>query len=206
MAAEIPAWCDLSISNHAKYLGIFMGPTAGSVQWLAPIAKFKQRCEKIYCDRMPRWIACREYTSKAMSVLLYVGQLCLPPRGFNALEAQSINKVLGFATNALTHDACFSLDYLGGLKMPRPSFALAASRFRAGCKTLRDCDTLLAKLICTYIYIYNWMAFDFRSLLRRGRTPLDFFSANIVLMDCVVMCFVTFNMCSGYLVNNETIQ
>ena len=35
---------------------------------------------------------------------------------------------------------------LGGLKMSRPSFAMFASRFRAGCKTVSDCDSLLAKL------------------------------------------------------------
>ena len=85
-----------------------MGPTAGSVQWLAPVAKFKQRCDEIYCNKMPGWMACREYSSKATSVLLYVGQLCLRPKGFAATEASSISKVLGFATNALSHDACLS--------------------------------------------------------------------------------------------------
>ena len=79
-------------------------------------------------------------------MLLYVGQVCLPPKGFGATEAASVCKVLGFATNALNHDACFSLDMLGGLKMSRPSFAMFASRFRAGCKTVSDCDSLLAKL------------------------------------------------------------
>jgi hypothetical protein len=54
--------------------------------------------------------------------------------------------VLGFATNALNFDSSFSLETLGGLKMPRPSYAIFASRFRAGCKTVHDCDLLLAKL------------------------------------------------------------
>ena len=48
--------------------------------------------------------------------------------------------------NALNFDSSFSLETLGGLKMPRPSYAIFASRFRAGCKTVHDCDLLLAKL------------------------------------------------------------
>jgi hypothetical protein len=62
--------------NHATYLGIYMGPAAGSVQCLVPIAMFKRRCVKIHSHKLPGWIACREYSSKAVSALLYVGQLC----------------------------------------------------------------------------------------------------------------------------------
>ena len=84
-----------------------MGPKAGLLQWAAPIAKFKERCNNIYNDRMPHWLALREYVSKATSVLLYVGQLALPPNNLRALEARSVSKLLGFATNSLCFDAVF---------------------------------------------------------------------------------------------------
>ena len=69
------------------------------------------------------------YSYKAVPVLLYMGQVCSPPTGVNAVEALQVSKILGFAATALNHDSIFPLDALGGLKMPRPSFAMVAADF-----------------------------------------------------------------------------
>ena len=58
---------------------------------------------------------------------------------FYALEAQSVCKVLGFATNALCFNSAFTLHQLGGLKFPRPSVAIMAAKVRAGTNTLTMC-------------------------------------------------------------------
>ena len=92
------------------------------MQWASPIAKFKDKCNHIYNDRIPYWLALREYSSKAVSVLLYVAQLALPPKNLKALEAKSVSKLLGFATNALCFDSVFFLDCLDILNSPAPLF------------------------------------------------------------------------------------
>ena len=136
LRANIPAWDIFLISNHGKYLGFFIGPNAGLLQWAAPIAKFTDRCNNLYNDRMLHWLALREYVSKASSVLLYVGQLALPPKNLKALEARSVSKLLGFATNSLCFDFVFSLDYFECLRFPRPSYSICTARIRACAKTL----------------------------------------------------------------------
>ena len=32
LSQEVPAWADVQIANHAEYLGIYVGPSAGCVQ------------------------------------------------------------------------------------------------------------------------------------------------------------------------------
>ena len=113
LEANVPAWASFSICNQGKYLGFHLGPKAGLSMWAGPISKFKDRCNTIYKNRLPHWLTCKEFVSKAMSVLLYVGQLALPPKNLKALEAKAISKLLGFATNALSFDCAFNLDSEG---------------------------------------------------------------------------------------------
>ena len=68
--------------------------------------------------------------------MLYVGQLVPPPSNLKALEAAAVSKILGFATNSLSFDCVFSLDYFECLKFPRPSYSVCAARVRASTKTL----------------------------------------------------------------------
>ena len=32
LSQEVPAWADVQIANHAEYLGIYVGPSAGCAQ------------------------------------------------------------------------------------------------------------------------------------------------------------------------------
>ena len=109
--------------------------------WAGPISKFKDRCNTIYKNRLPHWLTCKEFVSKAMSVLLYVGQLALPPKNLKAFEAKAITKLLGFAPNALSFDCAFNLDFF-----PRPTYSVLASRIRASIKTLHSCEDFAATL------------------------------------------------------------
>jgi hypothetical protein len=45
---NIPNWVDMSIVNHAKYLGILLGPSAGEKQWDVALRKFRDRVSEIH--------------------------------------------------------------------------------------------------------------------------------------------------------------
>ena len=137
LRANIPAWDNFLVTNLAKYLGFYLGPRAATLQWAGPIAKFKDKSNFIYNSRLPHWLALREYSSKCVSVLLYVGQLVPPPKNLRALEATSVSKILGFATNSLCFDSVFTLDEFECLKFPRPTYSVCAARVRACTKTVK---------------------------------------------------------------------
>ena len=77
---NIPNWSNFCISNHAKYLGIQMGPSAGSVQWLDSIGKFKSRVSDIAASGESAALCFRQYSARAVPVLTYVSQLITPPQ------------------------------------------------------------------------------------------------------------------------------
>ena len=47
LATHLPHWGDFSIRGSAKYLGIFIGPAAGSVQWCVQAQKWTDRSRAI---------------------------------------------------------------------------------------------------------------------------------------------------------------
>ena len=65
----------MEVVGHAMYLGIMLGPSAGAVQWSASIAKFKGRVADIFESRLPMKLAAVQYSSRAVSVLSFLGQV-----------------------------------------------------------------------------------------------------------------------------------
>ena len=53
LGAHILPWVDMAIVNHAKYLGILLGPTAGNGQWRVALKKFRDRVSEINEKSLP---------------------------------------------------------------------------------------------------------------------------------------------------------
>ena len=47
LATNLPIWGNFLIKGASKYLGFFLGPQAGSHQWVAPFRKYIDRVEQI---------------------------------------------------------------------------------------------------------------------------------------------------------------
>ena len=91
---NIPEWKDMKISNHGKYLGLFIGPGAGKHNWSSPLAKFKQRPREIHVAALPAAFSASEYNTKCLPTFLSVSQLCSPPPHILQTELGAIHKIL----------------------------------------------------------------------------------------------------------------
>ena len=135
LTKNIPDWANFKINAASKYLGIFLGPKAGALQWKAPMVKFYDRVDQIYRQKLPPSLAGARYGTHGVSVMGYVGQFMPPPRNFMAIELATASKVLHMATNALDTSAVFSLELVGGPKLVRPLHFLFSAL--SSCQGLR---------------------------------------------------------------------
>ena len=142
----LPEWTHFRIASSGKYLGIYLGLSAGAKQWEAPLDKLKARTDEIHAAKLPAFKAAARFTSRAVPVLAYVGQVSPPPDRFASMELAAATKVLGFATNALNTDEAYSLELLGGIKMTRPLHFLVSAMVRAAAKTLSGHTEMAAAL------------------------------------------------------------
>ena len=112
-------WRDFKIPDKGKYLGIYPGPKAGSVQWNAAVSKFKDRSIEIGRLHLPQGLAIARFTSKAVSVLGYIGQFARPPNGFSRIELDAVTRALRVAGSSLGTDVAYSLEALRNLEDPK---------------------------------------------------------------------------------------
>ena len=75
---NIPEWKHFKVETRGKYLGVYIGPELGGVNWEAPIAKATMRANDINASKPPLEWAARQYTTRVLPVLGYVGQLTPP--------------------------------------------------------------------------------------------------------------------------------
>ena len=86
LRAHIPAWIDFSISSHALYLGIWLGPTAGSMHWTSQINKYIERVNLISSSGVSSALATKAYNLKVATTLSYPAQFLPPPSNLIRLE------------------------------------------------------------------------------------------------------------------------
>jgi len=134
LAQHIPCWKNFKIQSAGKYLGIVMGPRAGALQWKAPMQKFRQRAQAIGSTHAPLSIASHLYNVHAVSVLLYVAQLCKLPDNLEKMERKAIHCIWHFATNALTTASFLNLFNVGGPRLRSVVCSTMAAQFRAAWK------------------------------------------------------------------------
>ena len=138
LRVHVPSLADIQIANHGKYLGIFLGPSAFSVQWQGPIVKFKNRAHSINTSGVSARVACKEYNSKAVSVLAYVAQVSLPPKNLTQIELAALTKLLHLATSSMSYSSLMYCKHHMGLNFIPLGPYFEAIRVRAGVSTLKD--------------------------------------------------------------------
>jgi len=114
---NIPEWADMNISDKGKYLGIYLGPKAGSVQWIAPVCKYRARVDLVASAHLPTSLSIAEYNSKCSSVLGYVAQFVPLPPKFRHSELGCIHKLLHMPNNSFSYDAVMHMEKVFGLKI-----------------------------------------------------------------------------------------
>ncbi len=68
----IPEWADFKIAACGKYLGFQCGPSAGGIQWNAPLQKFKNRVKEINTPHAAISISAYTYNVRAVPVLINI--------------------------------------------------------------------------------------------------------------------------------------
>ena len=81
---NIPSWEGVRICSSAKCLGIFLGPSAGQMQWIAPLQKFQTRVAELAAFGAPPLII-REYNFRAVPTLGFVAQYVPPPQSIKRI-------------------------------------------------------------------------------------------------------------------------
>ncbi len=118
MSEMCSPWKDIGITDHAKYLGIYLGPKSASHQWTKALAKFQDRVSNIHSLHLPANLAKSQFTSRAIPVLGYIAQLVPPPVESVRIGMNAVMKVLRFPGNSLSYETAFNLDILGVPKIP----------------------------------------------------------------------------------------
>eukprot|EP00973_Karenia_brevis_P045328 6278287-Karenia_brevis.AAC.1 len=109
LRASIPNWIEFSISSHALYLGIWLGPTAGSMQWTSQISKYIERVNLISSSGVSSDLATRAYNLKVANTLSYPAQFLSPPPNLTKLEKYAFVKMYKVPYNTFAHQEQFTL-------------------------------------------------------------------------------------------------
>ena len=109
LRAQIPCWIDFEISSHALYLGIWLGPTAGSMQWTSQINKYIERVNLISSSGISSALATKAYNLKVATTLTYPAQFLLPPPNLIRLEKYAFVKMYKVPYNTFAYHEQFTL-------------------------------------------------------------------------------------------------
>ncbi len=133
LGRHIPSWANFNIKPTSKYLGFYMGPQSGTLQWLAPFAKYQDRVNIIYGSGASISLGAYSYNVRTLPVLSYVSQLICLPDLASEWERKALYRVTHFANNSFEHNNFFWLHKYGG-----PNFrSLIASSRAAMMRTAR---------------------------------------------------------------------
>ncbi len=133
---NIPVWGSFKVLPTAKYLGFYLGPAAGSRQWVAPMQKYTDRANDIFNSGAAISIAAHVYNTRVVSVPLYVAQLVSLPPDTPKREKNAVHKIAHVCTNALYFADFFALAEFGGPKLRSLALSAAAALFRTAVSTV----------------------------------------------------------------------
>ena len=108
-------WAGFQIAGCGKYLGLWIGPTAGDQSWRDPATKYQSRCEFIRGLHCGTWPTVALYNMFAVSVLQFVSQVATPPDWLLQLEQKMLRMLMSGPTSWLPRGAAHTLDRDFGL-------------------------------------------------------------------------------------------
>ena len=138
MRRNIPDWSDFKIQDATKYLGFYVGPGAGRLNWTEQIAKCKSRVQCIQSAKASIKLNVHSHNIRVVPVLGYVAQLLGAPDCLDQVERAMLHTILRLPQNALCHSDFFHLSKLGGPCPRSITAACASALFRTACKTVTN--------------------------------------------------------------------
>ena len=148
----VPLWQNLLIKDKAKYLGLFLGPgVSPGTNWEAPVSKFVDRTSQLADQGLPLDQAAAQFSSRAVPVLNYVGQIEPLPSKFKSVELRMATKLLGLATNSFCTNTVYNLHVFGGPKLACPSATMHAARIRGALETFSGFRVMHEKLKAAFL-------------------------------------------------------
>jgi hypothetical protein len=151
LSVNIPEWVDFQITRSAEYLGMMMGPNAGSKQWDKVIDKFDDRVKLVAAAGGSNDFSIKTYNKQIVPLFGYKAQCCPLPKYVKAKESSAIHKITHMPPNTFPYAALFAWTQFQGTT-PVNLFALTqATLMRTAWTTFpgwRDlCDLLAAAIL-----------------------------------------------------------
>ena len=93
LAQICPRWRNFTIKPHGKYLGVWLGPSAGTMQWRDQYVKWRGRVSALSSLGLAASEAALLYNSRCVSVLSYIVQFKSVPKFVKDTEPAMLAKV-----------------------------------------------------------------------------------------------------------------
>lgn len=171
---QVPDSLGIEVEDKAKYLGVYVGPGAESVQWDAVLGRMLSRASEV--SRSGRSLRTRVIMHRiyVSSLAAYKLQFVEPTSALVHVHRRSVQRLTGAPWMALNMDVMESLMELGfGVAVPRLGDLATASPARAahsergtveeGCRWLAEAgtsdDALLVppqRLFCSKLVVLRW--------------------------------------------------
>jgi hypothetical protein len=100
--ARAPLWGGVEITNHAKYLGVFVGPGKGERSWAGPLKKFQTRATEWGKLGLGMLLTLQAYQVYINSVLQFVAQFEDLPEEFDRHERKAVQALFPGPTGWMT--------------------------------------------------------------------------------------------------------
>ena len=92
VTAVCPPWADITVADHGKYLGFYVGPGRGDRAWIAAGNKMLQRGSMWDWSSLGMYYATTAYNTYVASLPCYVAQLDEYPAQMKQTEEQTLRK------------------------------------------------------------------------------------------------------------------
>ena len=94
LTRHLPDWSLFNVVKAAKYLGVWMGPAAGELQWRDPTTKWEKRAVTVVDLSVGSFDAAQLYNTRAVPVLGYIAQLMPMNPRFARLEKRLSHRLM----------------------------------------------------------------------------------------------------------------
>ena len=133
---NIPEWQHFCFKEATKLLGFYIGPKAGTSNWVDQISKVRERIRTIQCSGASVSRNAHTFNSRVLPVTSYVAQLLPLPAKFMQFERGCLHTVLRMPQNSLCHGDLINLHKVGGPKLRSMAAASVAANVRTSLKTV----------------------------------------------------------------------
>eukprot|EP00959_Pyramimonas_sp_CCMP1952_P262345 5485714-Pyramimonas_sp.AAC.1 len=132
---NIPDWSDFRVAPLAKYLGLWIGPSADYDSWASPQLKYFHRCSGVARLGASTEVSARTYNRRCVTVLSYVAQFLHLPPALLGREFVQFSKIFHMPHNRLKHSDWMNLEKCGGPRLTSMQALSLASLMRASLYT-----------------------------------------------------------------------